>query len=1513
MIEINETFTVSLSNPSNATLADDFGLGTITDDDPEPSLSVTDVTVTEGNTGTVNATFTRHAFRRQRPRGVGQLRDCQRHGGGPGRLRRDGRHANFAAGETTQTVTVHVNGDLLDEPNETFFVNLSDALERDARRRARASGRSRTTTRAPTVSIGDATVTEGDAGTTDAVFTASLSSPSGLPVTVDFASADGTATSPADYAAASGAPQLRAGRDVEDDHGRGRRRPRSTRIGRDVHDRSLEPVECDASATTSASGRSPTTTRCRLSPIDDVTVTEGNAGTVNAVFTVTLSPLCGHARSRSTTQRRTTRQRAGPDYVSTSGTLNFAAGETTETVAVTVNGDLLDEIDETFFVDLSGPDERDDLRCSVASGRSPMTTRSRSLSVDDVTVTRRRHGTATFTVTLSAASGQDVTVDYATADGTAWADPPSTEEQDYVAASGSLTFLPGQTSKTVVITIFDPGWYDELDETFFLNLTNAAGASIADAQGVAHDARQRPAAEPLDRGRRVAGRSVLRADSRHLERGAEPARRHGRLRGRTGLGDIAGRLHGQQRDDERQRDRRLDRVSRADLGDALDEDDETFSVVLSNPVNFTIVDDTGVGTITDDDPPPALSVNDVTVTEGDSGTASATFTATLSAASGLPVSVNYATANDSAVAPGDFTTAGGTLDFAAGVTSQTVTVNVNGDLLDEANETFFLDLSGASNATISDSRGVGTITDDDASPTLSVNDVTVTEGNAGTVDATFTVTLSAASGRDVSVDYATEDDTARSSASGSPPPEVDYASASGTLAFLAAQTSRTVTVTVNGGDVDELDETFFLNLSNPVAASIADGQGVGTILDDDPPSTVEIDDVVSMDEDGENLGFTVSRSGHSELPFTATYTTSDGTATAGDDYTAVTGTVYIAGGDGTGHFDVPVLDDLFDEDAETLTVTLSNPINGTIVDGEGLGTITDDDPTPTLSVDDVTVTEGNSGTTSATFTAALSAASGQAVSVNYATANDSAVAPGDFTAVGGTLNFAAGVTTQTVTVAVNGDLLDEANETFFLNLSGASNATIADGQGVGTITDDDPEPSLSVDNVTVAEGNSGTVAATFNVSLSPVSGRTVTVDYATADDSASAGLDYEAAAGTLSFAPGDTNKTVTVLVNGDALDEIDENFFINLSNALNASIVDAQGLGTITDDDSLPSVAIGDVTVTEGDTGTVTASFNVTLAPASGRQVSVSYATADGTATAPADYSATSGGLTFAAGETTKQVTVPVHNDVLDEIDESFTVGLSSAVDATISDDLGLGTITDNDPLPALSINDVTVTEGDGANVNANFTVNLGAPSGRQVTVDFSTANGTATAPADYQTGNGTVSFPAGQTAQQVSIQVNGDLARRDRRELPRQPHQPLERRHHRPAGPRDDHRQRSAPGDLHRRRGGDRGRRRHGHRELHCQPERAERAPGLRRLRDCERRPRPRRPTTRRPPEPSASPRDKPRGRSTVQVNADLLDEDDETFTVNLSGAVDASIADRKASARSPTTTRCRRCRSTT
>ena len=140
---------------------------------------------------------------------------------------------------------------------------------------------------------------------------------------------------------------------------------------------------------------------------------------------------------------------------------------------------------------------------------------------------------------------------------------------------------------------------------------------------------------------------------------------------------------------------------------------------------------------------------------------------------------------------------------------------------------------------------------------------------------------------------------------------------------------------------------------------------------------------------------------------------------------------------------------------------------------------------------------------------------------------------------------------------VNGDLLDEGNETFFLNLTNPSNATISDGQGLGTITNDDGAPGLSVNDVTVTEGDSGTQNATFTVTLAPTSGQNVSVDYATADGTATAPADYAATSGTLTFAPGQATKTVTVQVVGDTLDELDETYTVNLSNAVNAAILDA--------------------------------------------------------------------------------------------------------------------------------------------------------------------------------------------------------------------------------------------------------------------------------------------------------------------------------------------------------------------
>ncbi len=224
------------------------------------------------------------------------------------------------------------------------------------------------------------------------------------------------------------------------------------------------------------------------------------------------------------------------------------------------------------------------------------------------------------------------------------------------------------------------------------------------------------------------------------------------------------------------------------------------------------------------------------------------------------------------------------------------------------------------------------------------------------------------------------------------------------------------------------------------------------------------------------------------------------------------------------------------------------------------------------------------------------------------------------------LSFAAGETTKTVAVTVNGDTLDEINETYFRQPHRTRrtrrSATAADS-GRSPTTTHCPRSRSTTSRSPRAMPAPSTRRSP--ATLSQVSGRTVTVNYATANGSATSPADYPAASGTLSFAAGETTKTITVTVNGDILDEGDDTFAVNLSNAVGALVTDAQGIGTITDDDATPSLSINDVTVTEGNTGTVNATFTISLSAASGRTVTVDYATANGTATSPADYQARSG------------------------------------------------------------------------------------------------------------------------------------------------------------------------------------------------------------------------------------------------------------------------------------------------
>jgi hypothetical protein len=248
-----------------------------------------------------------------------------------------------------------------------------------------------------------------------------------------------------------------------------------------------------------------------------------------------------------------------------------------------------------------------------------------------------------------------------------------------------------------------------------------------------------------------------------------------------------------------------------------------------------------------------------------------------------------------------------------------------------------------------------------------------------------------------------------------------------------------------------------------------------------------------------------------------------------------------------------------------------------------------------------------------------------------------------------------------------------------LTLSSASNASISDATGTLTIVDNDAEPSISINNNSMTENAAN---LSFTVSLSAASGQAVTVSYATANSSATAGADYTAvSATTLTFAAGETSKTINIAVLEDSIDENNETFVVNLSSPSNATISDSQGIGTIIDDPedtaaTQPSLSINNVSLTEDATNMT---FTVTASDTYSSNVTFSYATASGTATSGSDFTAASGTGTITAGSTTTTITVPILEDTNLEADEIFYVNLSSPSNATISDSQGIGTIIDED------------------------------------------------------------------------------------------------------------------------------------------------------------------------------------------------------------------------------------------
>ena len=430
--------------------------------------------------------------------------------------------------------------------------------------------------------------------------------------------------------------------------------------------------------------------------------------------------------------------------------------------------------------------------------------------------------------------------------------------------------------------------------------------------------------------------------------------------------------------------------------------------------------------------------------------------------------------------------------------------------------------------------------------------------------------------------------------------------------------------------------------------------------------------IVEGDAGTKSLSFRVTWSGPKGGAVSVSYATADATAIAGSDYTAKSGTVSLPNGCRCGTISIPIIGDLVTEGTETFSVNLSSPVNATIGDAQAVGTIYDNEGPPAFVVLDGSATE-SAGPVG--FSVIMTNASGSTQTVDYATSDVTATAGADYTTTSGTLSFTAGQTSKTVNVPTVDDASNEADETFTLTLSN-STLTLNDSSATGTTLDDDAEPTLSVSDASAPESD-GLVS--FTISLSTVSGQEVDIDYTTNDGTALAGSDYVAASDTAIIPAGSPSVNVDVTVTDDTTYENDEGFTLDLSSPVNASVVDAQGDGTITNDDGLPSASVADVSVAEGSTATTSAGFTVTLSNPSGFTATVDWATSDGTATSGSDYTAASGTVTFNPGETSKPVSVDVLGDTTFESDETFTVTLSNPSGSTVGTPSATGTISNDD------------------------------------------------------------------------------------------------------------------------------------------------------------------------------------------------------------------------------------------
>ncbi len=1060
------------------------------------------------------------------------------------------------------------------------------------------------------------------------------------------------------------------------------------------------------------------------------------SGGTDGGVTVQWTPVDGTARTAL-------------DYTAAGGTLTFATGETTKQATVQTLADGAVEGDETFHVRLQNPMGLT-LGTPSAATITILDAQPGLQFAEAASTVSEAAASATIRVVRTGPATGTVIVRYSTSPATA---QPGT---DYTPVGGVLTFASNVRAATFTVPILADALV-ESPEALVLTLSEPSLPAQLGPQRTA-------TLTILDND--TAGVFQLSAAAYSVAESAGSAlitvRRNGNAAGAT-VGYVTSSPGGTtatagvdylsaQGTFTFGANETTKTFSVPILNDSRDETNETFVVQLQGAVLG--VPNSAVVTIVDDDVAGTVAFRAATFTMAETaGVALVTVARTGGAAGG--VTVNYATANGSATAGGDYAAASGILTFHAGETAKTLAIAITDDQVREGNETFTVTLSnpGGGAALGALATTTVTITDNETGPTVQFGAAaySVVE-NAGSATITVTRTGSTLAGQTVRV----------RSVAGGTAPAGNFEAVDRIVPFAAGQASATFPVTVNNNTALDGDRTVLLELSEPaVPLSLGVPRiAVLTIRNDD--AVLQFSGPITSVTEGGTATLTVQRIGSTLGTATVRYATADGSAAAPGDYTSKTGMLTLGPGVSSQPLTVVTRADTVAEPTETLSVTLSQP-TGAVLNAQNVATvqIVDNDLVGTVQFEaaSFSVVEGALATIGVVRTGGAAGP----ITVNYATqpvgsATGSPVpGPGaDYLLRSGTLTFAAGATRQTFTVPSLQDTALEGQESVPLQLSVPAGSAAVLGTpataSLNIVDDEQARFQFTATAATVAEA-AGSVTLTVQ-RLGPSSGNH-SVSYTVSGVTATAGADFDPAGGTLLFPPGVVSRPLTVPIVADTLSELAETFRVTLTApSAGAALGSAsEATVTITDDDPIGVVqfAAANYSVVEG--GAVT--LVVTRTGGTAGPVTVAHATSNASATAGADYDLANGVLTFAAGEVSKTLVVQTLPDTEVEGSHAFDVTLSAPTPG-----LALGTtfrtrvwIVDAQQMVQFAQQLYPVVEGGTATITA---IRTGVPAG---TVSASVSVGGPAQPGiDYvDPGPITLVFPPGVATQTITIRTLPD------------------------------------------------------------------------------------------------------------------------------------------------------------